>query len=241
MNPTYPFLAAATVALAQLFAGAAGAQAATDVACTRCVGTSDLGNSSVNSSKILNNSVTSNDLAPQSVKASAIVPGAVTASKLAPDVRAAVDGAIENLTTVAAEDAATGVAAANCPSGRIPVSASCLCDDQNENRNYGVLFACAVDGNGAVAACFDEAETFNPTLPSPLAIVQAICLGAESTDGTPWVPTAGGLARYSPPPAGESGDVAAAADWHRSQQAAFESRLAELRERQARHRSRLLR
>jgi hypothetical protein len=130
------------------------------------------------------------------------------------------------------------VAEANCPSNRIAVSASCVCDDNNGNSNFGVLFACAVDGNGAFAACFDEYGSFDPFLDSPLAIVQAICLGAESTDGTPWVPTAEGLA----PPStvsGTDGDAAAQAQWHKEQYEALQSRVAEMRAKAAQHRTRL--
>lgn len=240
MNPKYPVWTACALALSQLLVDVAGAQAATDVACTRCVNNSDLANGSVTSEKIQDGSIKANDIAASAVKTATINNGSVTFGKLATGVRDALDGAIANLTTVAVEDATIGVAGANCPSGRIAVSASCLCDDNNGNSNFGVLFACAVDGNGAVAACFDEAATFNPTLDSPVAIVQAICLGGESTDGTPWVPTPAGLA---PPPAasGETdGGAVAQAQWHKQQHEAFQARLEELRARRALHHSRLL-
>ena len=56
-------------------------------------------------------------------------------------------------------------------------------------RNLGVLFGCTVSGTGAAAGCYDEAITFNPQLDVPLALVRAICMGAESVDGTPWATT----------------------------------------------------
>ena len=106
----------------------------------------------------------------------------------------------------------------------------------NGANSYGVPFACLVDGNGAAAACFDEAETFNPTKPSPVAIVQAVCLGAESTDGTPWDPTPAGLA-----PLCDCADaVEAQAAWHNAQHDALEARAAELRAKRDAHRAWLL-
>jgi hypothetical protein len=236
VNPKFPVWTACAFALLQLpVANLAAAQAATDVACTRCVNNSDIANQAVTSDKIQDGGIKAIDIAASAVKNANLNNGAVTFGKLAPGVRDAVDGAIANLTTVAVEDATIGVAEAACPSNRIAVSASCLCDDDNGNSNFGVLFACVVDGNGALAACFDEAGSFNPTKESPLAIVQAICLGAKSTDGTPWVPTSEGFA-----PAAAEGAGAAEAQWHAEQHQAFQARLAELRAKRALHRSRLL-
>ena len=239
MNPKLPIWTACALVLSQLLlADLAGAQA-TNVVCDRCVNNSDLANNSVTSEKIQDGAVKSTDIAASAVKTATINNGSVTFGKLATGVRDALDGAIADLTTVAVEDATISVAEANCPSGRIPVSASCVCDDNNGNSNFGVLFACAVDGNGAFAACFDEAGTFDPFLDSPLAIVQAICLGAESTDGTPWVPTPEGLA---PPSAvsGADGAGVAQAQWHKEQYEALQSKVAEMRAKSAQHRSRLL-
>ncbi len=179
MKPKIPVWTACAFTLLQLLVVNPAAAQATDVACTRCVNNSDLANNSVTSDKIQDGSIKANDIAASAVKTATINNGSVTFGKLATGVRDALDGAIANLTTVAVEDATIGVAEAACPSNRIAVSASCLCDNDNGNSNFGVLFACTVDGNGAFAACFDEAGTFNPTLDSPVAIVQAICLGAE--------------------------------------------------------------
>ncbi len=242
MNPKFPVWAACAFALSQLLvASLAAAQAATDVACTRCVNNGDLANQAVTSDKIQDGGIKAIDIAASAVKNANLNNGAVTFGKLAPGVRDALDGAIANLTTVTVEDAVIGdVAGAECPSGRIAVSASCICDNDNGNSNYGVLFACAVDGNGAVAACFDEAGTFNQTLESPVAIVQAVCLGAESTDGTPWVPTSDGFAPASAISGAAEGAGVAEAQWHKGQHEAFQAKLAELRAKRAQHRSRLL-
>jgi hypothetical protein len=236
---SFPVLTACTLVLL-VSTDVAVAQTATNVNCSSCISNGEIANNAVTSEKIVNGSVTVNDLAAGSVKAATIVNGSVTSAKLAPSVRGALNDALANLTTVAVEDATVGIAEAACPSGRIPVSASCLCDDNNGINNFGVLFACVVDGNGAIAACFDEAETFNPTKDSPVAIVQAVCLGGESSDGTPWVPTAAGLAPA--PASSEANDeaVATQAQWHQEQHAALQSKVAELRARRARHRSLLL-
>ncbi len=241
MNSKFPVWTACTLALSQLLlAELAGAQAATDVVCTRCVNNSDLANQSVTSDKIADGTIKANDLAALAVKSANINNGSITFGKLATGVRDALDGAIANVTTVAVEDAAIGVAGADCPSGRIAVSASCLCDDDNGNSNFGVLFACSVDGNGAVAACFDEAGSFNPTKESPVAIVQAICLGAESTDGTPWVPTSAGLAPSSAASATADDAGVAEAQWHKERHDALRAKIADLRAKRTLHRSRLL-
>ena len=152
MDTKFPVLTACTLLLSQLFISVAGAQTATNVNCSNCISNGEIANNAITSEKIVNGSVTVNDLAAGSVKAATIINRSVTSAKLAASVRDALDGALANLTTVAVEDATVGIAEAACPSGRIPVSASCLCDDNNGINNFGVLFACVVDGNGAVAA-----------------------------------------------------------------------------------------
>lgn len=235
MNPKHFVLSAAVLAISQFVPAVASSEAATDVVCNLCVNNSDLSSNSVTSGKIVDGTIKSNDIAVGGVTGANIHSRAISFAKLASGVRAALDGAIANLTRTALEDSGVGIAEAVCPSSRIAISASCLCDDNNGANNFGVLFACAVDGNGAVAACFDEAGTFNPTKDSPVAIVQAICLGAESTDGTPWDPTPEGLA----PLADRAGVADAQAAWHKAQQEAFESRVSELRDKRAAHRERL--
>jgi hypothetical protein len=222
--------------LTPALAGLAYAQTATDLTCIGCVGNGDLANNAVRSSKISDGSVTSSDLAKNSVTGTHIVIDAVTYPKLGPGVRRWLDNAISNVTTVAAEDAGVGTAGADCPSGRIAVSASCVCDNNGGNNNYGVLFACAVDGNGAIAACFDEAGTFNPTKPSPVAIVQANCLGGETSDGTPWVPQASGAVSPSATPSDFRRTPEDEAAWHKAQHERFLAALAALKQQQAAHR-----
>jgi hypothetical protein len=228
VNPKHPVLAACALALSQLISVAANAQAATNVICDRCVNNSDLANSSVTSEKILDGTVKSNDIATSAIKTANMNNGSVTFGKLATGVRDALDGALAHLTKTTVADSAEGdVAEAICPSSRIAISANCLCDNNNGINNYGVLFACFVDGNGALAACFDEAGTFNPTKDPPIARVEAVCLGAESTDGTPWDPT-------------PAGAVEAQAAWHKAQYEAFKERAAELRAQREAHRAALL-
>jgi len=226
-------LALSALALSPLVPVAAGAQAATDVVCNLCVNNSDLSNNSVTSGRIVDGTIKSNDIAAGGVATANINNRAVSFGKLSTGVRDALDGALANLTRTAVEDTAVGLAEAACPSSRIAISASCLCDDNDGANNFGVLFACVVDGNGAVAACFDEAATFNPTKPSPIAIVQAVCLGAESTDGTPWDPTPEGFAPLSE----RAGAVDERAARDKAQQEALDARAAGLRAKRDAHRA----
>jgi hypothetical protein len=232
-----PVVAACALALSQLFAHAPAAQTATDLACTRCVNNGDIANSAVTAEKIQNGSITSFDLATNAVKAANINNGSITFGKLAPGVRDSLDSALADLTRTLPEDAAVGVAEVDCPNSRVAVSASCVCDDNGGANNFGVLFACAVDGNGAVAACIDEAGSFNPIKPSPVAIVQAACLGAESSDGTPWVPTENGLAPQRAAGADPEATTAAEAAWRKAQHDSRQAKVRELDAKRLRHRS----
>jgi hypothetical protein len=232
-----PLAAACALVLSQFVAHAPAAQTATDVACTRCVNNGDIANNAVTAEKIQNGSITSFDLATNAVKAANVNNGSITFGKLAASVRDSLDSAIADITTTLAEDATVGIAEVNCPSSRIAVSASCVCDDNGGINNFGVLFACAVDGNGAVAACIDEAGSFNPTKNSPVAIVQAVCLGAESSDGTPWVPTENGLAPQRAAGADPQATTAAEAAWRKAQHESRQARIRDLDARRLRHRS----
>ena len=226
-------VAVSALALSPLVTGVAHAQVASDVVCNLCVNNSDLSNNSVTSGRIVDGTIKTNDIAAGGVATANIANRAVSFGKLSTGVRDALDGALANLTKTTVEDSAVSLAEAACPSSRVAISASCLCDDNNGANNFGVLFACLVDGNGALAACFDEAETFNPTKPSPVAIVQAVCLGAESTDGTPWNPTPAGFAPHSD----RAETVEAQAAWQKAQHDALEARAAALRGRLDAHRA----
>jgi hypothetical protein len=67
--------------------------------------------------------------------------------------------------------------------------------------------------------------------------VRAVCLGAESVDGTPWVPTSAGLA---PDAAASQAAAAEQADWVKQQHATFEEALERLKGQRARHAARRL-
>lgn len=83
----------------------------------------------------------------------------------------------------------TSAASASCPVDKVVVSANCECDDVNGTRNFGMLFACTLAGNGGVVGCFDEAITYDPLKLSPLATVTVACLSGRANDGTPLPPT----------------------------------------------------
>ena len=218
---------------AAAFSAAGTAQTATDLTCTSCVGETDIANQAVTSAKIAEGTVRGNDIRAGAITSDKILNGTVSRTDLSPQVQDLLDGAIVNITIQRVAVSAGGVAGAECPSGRIPVSASCECDDANGARNFGVLFACTISGTGAVSACFDEALSFNEQLPAPLAIVRAVCLGAKTADGTPWVPTSTGLELDA---GGGEDAMARAVDqvkWMREQHGTFDAALAKLRSQRA--------
>ena len=220
-----------------LLGAVAHAQTATDLNCTSCVGETDIANQAVTSAKIANGTITTTDIKLSAVTSDRIKNQTIVMSDLAPALQDEIGGAIANLTVQRISASAGGVAGASCPSGRIPVGASCECDNADGARNFGVLFGCTVSGTGAAAGCFDEARSFNPALPIPLAIVRAVCLGAESADGTPWVPTSAGLV-IDKAIASES-QAAEQARWVKEQHESFEAILAKFRNQRSSYESRV--
>lgn len=219
-----------------LSAPVAIAQTATDLTCTSCVGETDIANQAVTSAKIANGTIATADIKLSAITSDRIKNQTIVMSDLAPSLQDALGSAIANLTVSRVSASGGGVIGANCPAGRIPVGASCECDNANGTRNLGVLFGCTVSGTGAAAGCFEEARSFNPTLPAPLAIVRAVCLGAETVDGTPWVPTSTGLA-VDTGTASES-QAAEQAQWMKQQHDSFEAVLARFRAQRAAYDSR---
>jgi hypothetical protein len=175
VNPIVGFL----VAIALLSVGAETHAQAADVVCDRCIDSTDVANRAVGSGKIKDKAIITRTLKG----------GAVTRPKLAKGVRDSIDQALGGivLQQISASDG-SGVAALLCPDNTLVGSASCICDDDDGSRNFGMLFACSVAGNGAVAGCFPEGVTFNPQLPVPLATVTATCVSAVQNDGEPIEP-----------------------------------------------------
>ena len=232
-----------------LVSSLATAQTASNVVCSGCVGTGDMANAAVTTGKIADGAVQAidmadgvvttqkikdltigaNDLANGSVTTGKIRDGAVAFVDLSPQVMDHLGGAITNITMLWTPSADTSVVSAACPSDRIPVSASCDCDSENGTRNIGVLNACYIEGNGAVAACYPEAVTYDPFLPAPLAVVAPVCLGAMSADGTPWLPMSTGLTSTGTgSQASKMMTSEAEAQWHKEQQDALEAALSKL-------------
>lgn len=222
------FLVTAAMAACS-FSAAVEAQTATNVVCTSCVNETDLASQSVSTSKILDGTIKAADIQNGSITSDKIANGTVAKKDLSAQLNGMLDNAVTNITIQRVEASAASVAGAECPSSRIPVSASCECDDANGARNLGVLFSCTISGTGAVSACFEEARSFNPTKAVPVAIVRAVCLGATTADGTPWVPTGSGIAvdagDADAAMAGAAGQAARAKEQH----ATFEAALAKLR------------
>jgi hypothetical protein len=69
----------------------------------------------------------------------------------------------------------SGVVSALCPLNSTILSANCDCDNVSGTRNYGVLFACQLAGNGGVGGCFPEYGTYDPFLPSSRATITIVC------------------------------------------------------------------
>jgi hypothetical protein len=238
-----------TALVLSLLSSLATAQTATNVTCNGCVGTTDIADRTIQASDLAPGAVNSDKITDGTIKPIDLASGAVTSGKikdgnvafidLSPDVQTFLGAAIANISTLGVVGSDTAVAGVVCPSDRIVVSASCLCDNDDGSRNFGVLFACSVAGTGAVAACFDEAGTFNPFLPSPRAEVTAVCVGATSYDGTPWLPLSKGLTSdriQSQDSKRTSEDLA---QWNKQQQDAYEAALSELQNQRAIHGSRL--
>jgi hypothetical protein len=238
-----------TALVLSLLSSLATAQTATNIICTSCVGPTDIATNAVTASEIAANAVTTEEIADGTVRSVDIANANVTSAKIAngtvalvdlsPALQAFLGSAIANITTYGAFNSGVGAAGVSCPSDRIPVSASCACDDQNGARNYGVLFDCEVVGAGAVAGCFAEAGTFNPNLPAPLAGVVAVCLGATSADGTPWVPLSTALTDGTKFVSSSSTTSEVEAQWIAEQQTAYEAALIKVQKKQSAH-SRIL-
>lgn len=220
------------------FSAAGTAQTATDLTCTSCVGETDIASQAVTTAKIADGTIKAADIQNGSVTSDKIANGTVAKKDLTAQLAGLIDNAVTNITIQRVAVSAGGVAGAECPSGRIPVSASCECDDANGARNFGVLFSCTISGTGAVSACFDEALSFNEQLPAPLAIVRAVCLGATTADGTPWVPTSTGLAVDAGSDEAAMARAADQAKWMQEQHGTFDAALAKLRLKRADYESR---
>jgi len=78
----------------------------------------------------------------------------------------------------------TGAVTSLCPADTIGISASCACDGDGTTSNFGVLFGCSVLPDGAVGACYPEAGTFDPGLPTSPVTATAVCVHAILVDGT---------------------------------------------------------
>ena len=214
-----------------LSAAVASAQTATGLICTSCVGETDIASQAVTGAKIANGTITYLDIRFGSITSDLIKNQTITMPDLSLPLQDALGSGIADITVARVSASGPSVVGATCPAGRIPVAASCECDNARGSRNLGVLFGCTVSGTGAAAGCFEEARSFNPTLPAPLAIVSAVCLGAKTVDGTPWVPTSAGLAVDT----GKASEAQAAAQakWMKEQHDTFEAVLAKFRDQRA--------
>jgi hypothetical protein len=225
----------ATATLCCLSGVAARAQTATNLNCSLCVSEPEIAAQSVTSAKIANGTIAGVDIRASTITSDKITNGTLTKADLAAALQDDIDGAIADISFARVTASGASVVGVQCPSGRVAVAASCECTDGGGTRNAGVLFGCTVSGTGAAAGCYDEALSFNPQLPVPLANVRAICMGAESVDGTPWANTAqGGLALDAADPEAKAVQDAELARWMQEQQADFDEVLGRYRSQRAR-------
>jgi hypothetical protein len=229
----------AVAILCSLTGAAARAQTATDLVCTSCVGGTDIAQQAVASGKIADGTIANVDIKASAITSDKIKNGTIARADLLATLLEDIDSAIADISFARISASGGGVVGAQCPSGRVAVAASCECSDSGGTRNLGVLFGCTVTGTGAAAGCFDEALSFNPQLPPPLALVRAICMGAESVDGTPWVATSAGLAADAADPEAAAARDAGIAIWMVEQHEAFETVLARFRSQRSTFESRV--
>ncbi len=222
-------LIVAVVTLCCLPGAAARAQTATNLDCTLCVGEPEIAAQAVTSGKIANGTISGVDIKASAITSDKIKNGTITKADLVAALADDIDGAIADISFARITASGGGVVGAQCPSGRVAIAASCECTDGGGSRNFGVLFGCTVTGTGAAAGCFEEALTYDPQLPAPLANVRAICMGAESVDGTPWSNTAQGLAAAAAGPEAATARDVEIARWMKEQQAEFDEVLARFR------------
>jgi hypothetical protein len=221
-------------AILSLSSGFAAAQTATDVVCTSCVGRADIANGAVDTSKLATSAVRTPDIANSAVTGEKIKNGSVALADFATPLKDALGPLVSDITFQGVEAFDPGVASVECPENTVAISASCVCDDVNGTRNFGVLFGCAVDGVGAAAGCFPEAQSFNPTKPDPRAQVLAVCMEADTFDGSPWQPASAG----APPAAGSLKARATAAEreaWTKLQRDKYEALVRGMKEKLARY------
>ena len=220
MNAIRLFLTVCALSVLSMLSGIAVAQTATNLICTDCVSSGDIAVGAVKTDELATNAVTTTKIKNNTV----------TFNKLSVGVRGQLDGAIAIISTLGVTDSQPGSAIVDCPSDRIVVSASCDCFPNNPDTNLGVLFGCVVTGNSALVGCVPEALNFDPNLAEPLANVQAVCMGATSSDGTPWVPTANGLTEFKSNSDTSQATLMEVAQWRKAQREASEASLAKYRE-----------
>ena len=172
-------VAVATFASLLLSSSLSVAQNATNLVCTECVGSSD----------IATGAVRSDDLSTNAITTTKIKNNTVTFNKLSVGVKAALDSAVANFFLVRVYSQAASITGAECPVDTYAVSANCGCSDNGGLNNYGFVGLCASFEIGSVAGCLSDGALFDPNLPEPLAEVEAVCLGAITTNGSPWVPS----------------------------------------------------
>ena len=226
-------LIVAVATLCCLPGAAARAQTATNLDCTSCVSADEIANGAVTSAKIATGTIAGVDIRASAITSDKIKNGTVAKADLEVALRDALDGAIADISFARIAASGGGVVGAECPAGRVAIAASCECTDGGGSRNAGVLFGCVVSGTGAAAGCYDEALTFNPQRPVPLANVRAICMGAEAVDGPPWSTSSQGLAIDSADPEVRAARDAELARWMQEQQADFDDVLARYKSQRA--------
>ena len=127
-----------------LSAAVASAQTATGLTCNSCVGETDIANQAVTGAKIANGTITYYDIKVGTITSDLIKNQTITLPDLSPSLQDTLGSGIANITVARVSASGPSVVGATCPAGRIPVAASCVCDNSHGSRNLGVLFGCTV-------------------------------------------------------------------------------------------------
>jgi hypothetical protein len=183
---------------------------------------------------IATGAVKSDELSTNAITTTKIKNNTVTFNKLSTGVRGALDSAVANFFLVRVYNQAASITGAECPVDTYAVSANCGCSDNGGANNYGFVALCGSFEIGSIAGCLSsDGALFDPLLPEPLAEVEAVCLGATTTNGSPWVPAPLGEGSADSSDAGQI-------EWRKRQYETYEAALADAKKEASIRRDRLV-
>ena len=157
-----------------------------------CVGPDRHRPSAVTTARIANGTISGVDIRSSTITSDKILNGTVAMADLEAALRADIGSAIADITFARITASGGGVVGAQCPSGRVAVAASCECTG---SAARAILASCSAAPSAGPAPRQAASTRRSVSTPAPRAArhVRAICMGAESVDGTPWENTTQGL------------------------------------------------